>query len=472
MRYKDNYAYPFYFIFAFCIIFSALAAKADDISPQTSNGPGAVVYISNIEIYGELVTRPEVLKRFIVFEAGDPLDTSAIRITRGNLIRTQLFQKVDILTHMREDGAHIFIILKEAVRLSLNYSGQYGTHKYGNDKLWWSVHLNAGLSNFRGQLEELSFGVSFWEYRGLSAYWHKPFLSTPYFIRAGAAISAYPDERLPLDYRDISARMTAGRYIGRYSQISLSAIPVHRNRTLKEKFVIIDDTLVIPLVIGRDIYEAFGVLGVVNDLRSSRFDPQSGWFLRTEISTNRLYYDQTLPFWQLRNEFRYYQPLFFDDMAVLRISATLRDGDAGTYHRLLYGDAGQIRGYNSKALGWRFVANSSVLASVKYHKPVWRAQAARMPLVNTVYSGVNELSYRIDAALIADYARLYNNPQGILHLKGPWQSGTGLGGGIRVVIPEIKISGCADLVYGRRDVKKGSGHEWKPVLHGYLDMFY
>jgi outer membrane protein assembly factor BamA len=434
------------------------------------------IYIRSVEIIGNSTTHPEVFNRFVTFKVGDVLDVSALAATRNNLIKTQLYDKVDILPNMREDGVYVFIILKEAVRQNFRYSGEYGTHIHGDKELWWSIHLDANLSNFRGRLEELSGGVSFWEHRGVRASWHKPLLSTPYFIGTAASISVYPDEWLPIDYRDISARMTVGRYIGKYSQVSLSAIPIQRRREIKEEILLIRDTIVIPLSSTPDIYEAFGVLGLVNDLRNRRFDPQSGWFLRNEVRTNRLYYDLTEPFFQYRNDFRFYQPLLFDDMMVLRFSMTLRDRDAGYYHRLLYGDAGQVRGYNQKELGWGFTANSSVLMSAKYHKPIWKAQPVGVPLLNTMYSNVQKISYRIDATLIADYARIYSDPQGALLFKGHNQEAAGLGGGIRVVFPEIRQSGCIDFVYGRHDKinKDGdrNGYEWKPVLHVYFDLFY
>jgi len=461
-----------FFIVIITFILSAGAVKnsyADDTIPQSSNNnTDTTVYIRAIEIHGNVTTRSEVLNQFITFKVGDELDLTALTAARINLVKTHLYDKVDIFPNMREDGAYVFIILKEAVRQSISYGGEYGTHKYGERNLWWSVHLDAGLSNFRGRLEDISGGVSFWEHRGVRASWHKPLLSTPYFIGAAAAVAVYPDEWLTIDYRDISARVTAGRYIGKYSHISISAIPIQRCRSWTN-----DLARIAPLP---DIYEAFGVAGFVNDLRSSRFDPRSGWFLRNEIRTNRLYYDLTEPFVQYRNDFRFYQPMLFDDVAALRLSMTLRDRDAGHYHRLLYGDAGHIRGYSQKELGWDFVTNSSILMSVKYHKPIWKSHPVKVPLINAVYTGVQKISYRIDAALIADYARLYGDPHGALIFKGPMQDAAGLGGGMRVVFPEIRQSGCIDLVYGRHDKISENGdrkgYTWKPVLHVYFDIFY
>jgi len=460
----------------FFIIITIILLYAGTAANSLANDNDTVIYIRAIEIHGNSTTHPEVLNRFITFKAGDTLDITALAVTRGKLIKTQLYDRVDVFPNMREDGAYVFIILKEAVRQNFSYGGEYGTHIHGDKELWWSIHLDAGLSNFRGRLEELSGGVSFWEHRGVRASWHKPLLSTPYFIGTAASISVYPDEWLPIDYRDISARMTVGRYIGKYSQVSLSGIPIQRHRDIKKEILLVRDTVVIPLSSVPDIYEAFGVLGFANDLRSRRFDPQRGWYLRNEIRTNRLYYDLTKPFFQYKNDFRFYQPLLFDDMIALRFSMTLRDRNAGHYHRLLYGDAGHVRGYNQKELGWEFTANSSVLMSAKYHKPVWKAPPLNMPLINTVYNSVQEISYRIDAALIADYARIYSDPQGALLFKGHKQEAAGLGGGVRIVIPEIRQSGCIDLVYGRHDKKNEdgdrSGYEWKPVLHIYLDLFY
>ena len=434
----------------------------------TPNAPVPTIPIANIEIHGNNTTRPEILNHFITFQKGEPLDTAKLRQTRANLLATKLYTKVDIFSHTREDGAHVFIILKESVRLQLAYGGEYSTRKHGRKELWYGVNAEAGIDNFRGRHEEFWFGVGAWERRSLYLSWYKPFLSTPYDITIGTGISAYPDYMLPIDYTDLYARASIGRKTGDYSRLSIGAIPVYRYREIVESAL--DSTTVILPSFRNEIYEAFGTLGYTIDRRSARFDPKSGWYYAAQLRTNHLYSGLNIPYFQLSNEFRGYRSFSGGDMAALRLRLTLRDRDAGAYHRLTYGGTGEIRGYSDDALGWQFVANSSLLASAKFHKQIYKTPRVPFPLVNVVFAGAGDISFRFDATFIADYARLAHEPQGILTFGGPWQDGMGIGFGTRIVVPEIRQSGCIDLVFGRIDNDEGS--QWAPALHLYLDLFF
>jgi outer membrane protein assembly factor BamA len=461
-------------------------------SPPTVLTTDSAIYIAGIEIYGSdtaspetaerfrgfgikingrIATRPETFALFLSFKIGDTLDIGKLDETRARLLRTQLYRDVKIFHHIREDGAHIFIVLEEAVRLGLGYGMTYSTRKYGRDDFWYYPNINATLYNFRGRMEEFWIGASVWTHRSLDLSWTKPFLSTPYYISAGAGVAAYPDEALPIDYLDVYAKMTAGRNLTANTRASVSAIPVYRHKYIVESARDSARADVDSLLPG-GFYELFGAVSLISDFRPARFDPQSGWYMSNEIRTNRLYNGINAPFFQFRNETRLYLPLLFDDMAALRFALTLRDTDAGEYHRLSYGSAGSIRGYYEKALGWQFVANSSLLASLKYHKPVLESSAFPLPAVNAVFRGVKEVSYRFDATLIADFALLYEEPLGVLTFSGARQYGLGLGFGTRLLIPEIRQSGCIDLVFGKMDLIGDGRTGWKPTLHIYLDLFF
>lgn len=437
-------------------------------SPKQSQG---IKYIRGIEIYGNVTTRPEILRYYFAFDTGEVLDTSKLRITRANLLATQLYEKVDIFPHFREDGAHVFLILKESVRLDIGYGIEYSTRKYGESILWYSVHVDAAVNNFRGRMETFWFGVSAFERLGFDLSWHKPFLPTPYYMTLSAGVSEYPDDALPLDYIDTYGKLSVGRKVLANSRVFVSAMPIYRYRSI----VYPDTGIAFPK--RHDFFEAFAVIGFATDRRSARFDPKSGWLLNTQLTTNHPYRGVNVPFFQSTNEFRYYLPLA-NDITAFRVLLTLRDTAAGEYHRLSYGSAGDIRGYANKALGWNFSAQSSVLASVKYHKPLYTTPELPMPLVNALFKGVNNLSFRIDGTLIADAAMLYSDPLGALTQHGlgdstKTQPGLAFGFGTRIVVPRVRQSGCIDLVFGRTETKPlSNNYQWEPALHLYLDLFY
>jgi len=455
-------------LFAICGLITAAA------EPPPSGD--TTVFIRGIEIYGNVTTRPEILQIFFDFAVGDTLDTAKLAATRARLLRTELYEKVDIFPHMRDGGAHIFIVLKEAVRVSLNGGASYYTYRHGREDLWFTVDADAVLYNFRGRLEEISLGGALWDKRSASLYWYKPFLSVPYYISAAAGVSHYPDEALPVNYLDAAVKTVVGRNAGRHSQAYISVTPIYRHRSIVESKLEIPDSIDfrdrIDFIEKSNFYEVFGAAGFVTDFRARRFDPRSGWLLNSEIRTNYPYKGVNTPFVQLRSEYRRYQPLLFDDVAALRVVLTLRDTYADAYHRLTYGSTGSLRGYYEQALGWRFTANSSILASIKYHKPLWKTPPLPFPVLGAVYGGRNEITYRIDATLIADYALLFHEPVGALTFSGSRESGIGLGFGTRIAVPEIRQSGCIDFVFGRREDADSGGVAWKPMLHIYFDLFY
>jgi len=432
------------------------------------------VYIRGIEVYGNVTTRPEILRHYFAFDTGEILDTAKLRLTRANLLATQLYEKVDIFPRMREDGAHVFIVMKESVRLDLGYGFDYSTRRYGEAHLWYGANIDAAINNFRGRMETFWFGVSAWEHRGLDFSWHKPFLPTPYYITLSAGVSEYPDESLPLNYSDAYGKLAVGRKVFSNSRIFVSAAPTYRYRSNVGSGDTPHDSGAVEIAFPnmKEFFEAFATVGFVVDRRSARFDPKHGWLLSAQLSTNRLYNGVNIRFFQSTSEFRYYVPVpLSDDVAAFRVQLTLRDTDAGIYHRLSYGSNGEIRGYANDALGWDFSTQSSILASVKYHKPLYATPELPIPLINALFTGVNNLSFRIDATLIADAAMLYREPLGALTQRGRTQPGLAFGFGTRILAPRIRQSGCIDLVFGRTETD-GGGYEWEPTLHLYLDLFY
>jgi outer membrane protein assembly factor BamA len=437
-------------------------------SAQPPPAPTTAI-IRGIEVYGNVTTRPEILRHYFAFDTGEVLDTSKLLATRANLLATQLYEKVDIFPHLREDGAHIFLILKEAVRLDLWYGVEYSTRKYGESELWYCAHLGAAINNFRGRMETFWFEVSALERFGLDFSWYKPFLPTPYYAVLSTGIAGYPDNALPVDYTDLYGKLTVGRNIFARSRIFAGLMPIYRHRGILAAGAA-DSLSGIAFPDMGGFFEAFATAGFATDRRSARFDPQSGWLLTWQLSTNRPHNGVNAKFFQSTGEFRGYVPQA-GDVAAFRLLLTLRDADAGAYHRLSYGGAGQIRGYANDALGWNFSAQSSILASVKYYKPLYNTPELPAPLVSSLFTGVNRLAFRLDAAFIADAAMLYREPQGALTQRGETQPGLAFGFGTRILAPRIRQSGCIDLVFGYTETE-GGGREWKPALHIYLDFFY
>ncbi|KMQ49568.1 hypothetical protein CHISP_3526 [Chitinispirillum alkaliphilum] len=406
-----------------------------------------------------------------------PFDSSVIETARKNLRRTGLFSKIDIVYLSKDTGVDIYLFLREAPALLLSdIGGELYSHKYGEQDLWWRMRFGFTHNNFRGLMERLSVNVSFWEWRSLGAYWHKPVINTPYFLGLGSYWAQYPYDIYDHDYQDISARITAGRQLSANSRIGLSIVPTFRRRHSRDT---LDNLKEIPETLKTydttDFYEAFALIGLVFDNRSNRFDPENGYYSYSEIKTNLLYPGINRNLIQFSNDFRFYFPgISTDHKLALRLNTVLRYGDAGTYHRLLYGGDGQVRGYYKKKLGLTFVANNSLILSSEYRFPIWHAPEMYFPLINLMYSGINVLSWRLDGAVFFDYVRMWPNLTEIFSKNGKTETGRGFGAGLRVMFPAIQTSGCIDIAFGERRSEDNNSKRftWPPITHLYLNMHF
>jgi hypothetical protein len=128
-----------------------------------------------------------------------------------------------------------------------------------------------------------------------------------------------------------------------------------------------------------------------------------------------------------------------------------------------------MRGYHDKALGWNFVTNSSVFASLNYTKPVWQTPPLDIPFLESIYKNAKLVTVRFDASLIMVYVRLFDKPLGPLALESETQDGLGLGFGIRTSFLELRQSGNVELIFGKTERQNHTGFDWKPFLHFSLE---
>ncbi len=429
--------------------------------------------IRSIHIHGVQRTDTSTIQLLSGLITGTPFDTVETDSAKAKLLRIGRFSKADIVKVFKDEGVDIYLFLEElpSIRLS-DIGGELYSRKYGEQDRWWRMRVGITDENFRGRMERLTFNFSFWEWRSLGAFWSKPILTTPYFIGLGSSIARYPYDIRNYDYRDITARITAGRQLNHSARIALSIIPTQRTRIGRAPGISESGS---PAPDTTTFYEAFTILGLVNDHRSRRFDPDKGYFVSTALRTNTLYQGLNNPLWQLSNDINLYIPGFFPDHKfAFRLYNVLRATDAGSYHRILYGGDGQVRGYHTKQIGWNHIANNSALFSAEYRFAIWNAPEMYLPLINLMFTGTNVVSWRLDGALFFDYARMWPAIKDIFSTEGRVETARGFGAGLRVLFPAIQTSGCLDIAFGE---KKGDGESEKsfslpPMAHLYLNLHF
>jgi outer membrane protein assembly factor BamA len=440
-----------------------LTVNADTLAPPRADS--ALVpsqKIVEINYCGNHVTKPIMLRIYLGIDTGEVYDSALIAAGKKRLMDTYLFSKVEVLRLQKLDGVHVFVLVTEFFYWMPTGSFDLFRGMYGDDNtLWWRMRLGLSLLNFRGLFETFSVATSFWQDKGLSLSWSKPFVPSPYFFSAGISGDQSPDLSFPRRLTVGMARVTVGRRFFGNSKSFLSIIPTY-NRI---------DSLAGP---DRRIEygEVMSQLGWVTDRKNRSYDPTDGWQGITSLSTNVLYPGTNYKYLQWNNDLRLYHRGFFSqDRFASRMQLVLRSNDAGPYKGLYIGGESTVRGWATDALGRDSVMNDFATVSGEYRFPLWPTPSFDLPVLCDYAPSLKNFYLRADGALILDAGQIWR------YLPSPFgvhQDAAGVGVGLRIMAPTLLRAACADLVWPIRphDNPVGIWYSKTPGYHLYLDMYY
>jgi outer membrane protein assembly factor BamA len=416
-------------------------------------------------------------------DTGMVYDSNSIRMAKKRILRMGLFSKTEILSVAKEYGCDLYVIVKEKGYLSIPLPGIYQySRKYGQAEQWFFGDAGVDLNNFGGRMERLRVTLRAWEWRTLGVSWTKPVLPTPYFFGIGVYGDQRPDENCTFNRSDLSSRLSFGADVFDNSKIGISASPMLRRTvwfdTLGMGLAGIEHGIQYPIdTLLLNYYQAYGSIGWSTDRRESPFDPSKGWILGLDTRSNYLYYGGNTPYVQQTNIFTFYYPGFFSsDKFAGRIVTTIRDKNAGYLNRLGIGGDGSVRGYgrNVIGLGLPEIPNNCFLVSAEYRFTLFTLFPIPVPLSSIVSPFIGSqktLTPRIDGALIADYGRIAPRISDLVSSNGNrYESGTGIGFGLRIVEPVLQMCGCVDVVFA--DIVSTGDFDLYPIpgVHLYTNL--
>jgi outer membrane protein assembly factor BamA len=422
--------------------------------------------IAHIYFDGNRVTKESTIRPYLRIDTGMVYDSNSIRMAKKRLLRMGLFSKAEILPVIKEYGCDLYVKVFEKGYLSIPLPGIYQYfHKYGKEERWIFGDAGVGFSNFGGRMERLSVMARVWDWRTLGISWAKPVLPTPYFFGLGIYADQRPDEFFPFDRTDLSGRVSFGANLYTYSRISINVSPMFRRAAWH------DSTGT------DDFYQAYGSIGWSTDRRETQFDPSKGWYLGLDTRSNYLYFGDNTPYIQQTGSFTIYHPGFFSkDKFACRFVATVRDKNAGYLNRLGIGGEGSVRGYDRNVIGLRLaeIPNNSFIVSTEYRFTLFTLFSIPVPfseLISPFIGSYSTLTPRIDAALIADYGRIAPRLSDLASSNGTrFQSGTGIGFGLRFMEPILQMCGCIDVVWA--DIVSTRDFDLYPIpaIHMYTNL--
>lgn len=446
------------------LLISCAGAAPDALSHTPPSPQGK--QIAHIYFNGNHVTKESTLRCFLRLDTGMVYDSIVAHDAKKRLMRTGLFSKVNILTVVKKHGCDLYLVVHEKGYLHIPLPGIYQyPRKYGKDDRWFFGDAGFTIDNFGGHMERLRVSLRAWEWRTLGIGWTKPLLPSRYFFGIGVFGDQRPDEFFPFDRTDVSGGFAFGANLLSSSKIFLNASPMFRQAAWHDSAG--------PL----DYYQAYGSINWSTDFRESQFDPSKGWILGISTLSNYLYYHGNTPYIQQRGSFTFYYPGLFDnDKFAYRIVATVRDKNAGYLNRLGIGGEGSVRGYgrNVIGIGLPAIPNNSIIVSAEYRFSLYTFFPIPVPfssIVSPFIGSHKTLSPRIDGALIVDYGRIAPRISDLASRDGSrYESGTGLGFGLRVLEPVLQMCGCIDVVFA--DIIRTKAFDLYPVpgVHLYTNL--
>lgn len=421
--------------------------------------------IVDIHIYGNKVTKENIIRMYLRIQNGDTLDSLNFATAKKRLLRSKLFSKVNLFTMKKKDGVHLYVVVTEHFYIIPDAGGSYYTRKYNNQQLWFRVSASLAHRNLGGRGEEAKIAVAFWDSRGLSLSWTKPLLPSDFYLSSSLAMDFTPDQVKKYNTIQASGKLVIGKDLFDNSRIAFGLFPYWN----KQQWI--DSTFYIKTL------ELYTAIGWVTDRRNHLFNPSKGSYFYTDIRFNHLYHKGTTrPYFQTISELRLFHPGFFkEDVFATRLGMTLRDNDAGPIHYLGLGGTKTIRGYANQIVGASLKGNNTLNISCEYRFPLFRLPLLTIPILSSYDNRFESLDIRVHGALIADFGRIGNTTFDLFNPKAQnAQSGSGLGGGIRVLAPDLETNGCIDVVFPQLYwLPRGTLRYWpRPEMHLYLNFPY
>jgi outer membrane protein assembly factor BamA len=365
----------------------------------------------------------------------------------------------------KNDGVHLYVVVTEHFYIIPDAGGSYYTRKYNNPELWFRVNASLAHRNFGGRGEEIKAAVSFWDSRGLLLSWTKPLLPSDFYLSSALAMDVTPSLEKHYNFIQGSGKLVAGKDLFDNSKIAIGLFPSWNKQQWIDSTVDIRTT------------ELYSVIGWVTDRRNHLFNPSQGLYFYADVGCNHLYHKgRTRPYFQTTSELRLFHPgIFKENVFAARLGMTLRDNDAGPIHYLGLGGVKSIRGYPNQIVGFPLKGNNTFNIDCEYRFPLFRLPLLTIPILSSYDNRFESLDIRIHGALIADFGRIGNTTSDLFNPKAHnVQSGSGLGGGIRVLAPDLETNGCIDVVFGQEFwLPRGVLRYWPyPEVHLYLNFPY
>ncbi len=333
---------------------------------------GPKVYVRNIFLDGNFITKDYVIKREFEIKEGDPFYLRKVRETQAEIFRLGFFSDVnlDVLPAGPPDKTDIVFVVTEQktgmASIGAGYSSQDGI----------VGKLKVSQDNFLGRGQKLSI---MWEFGGRKQNYRIDFRE-PWLFNTPTPFSAsifntirtrsFVTDDISGNYKEQRSGGSIG--LGRhftneftgFLKYSLEQVRIHN----------VCDDIKYEIPESRDITSSI-TPSVSYDTRDYPFNPSKGYFVRLSNQIAGGIFGGDVNFMKLELDATYFQPLFWRFVGVLNLDAGAAFAFSDTdnipvYERFNVGGAESIRGYDWGQVGQRGGGNYKLVGNIEIKFPI------------------------------------------------------------------------------------------------------
>lgn len=312
---------------------------------------GRQLIVEGIEIEGNSKTRPQVISRYLVLEAGSPITSEALLVSKQRLIATQFFKQADVYTRPGSQKGKVVVVVEVEERKWPYYRFEGG---HGDLDGWYVAPVGFCFDNFAGRGHQLD-----WKWKIGSRISRDDFhYRHPYMMDGAGALDVQLFEEDQHFFHfihgdEVEERVKSSGIIaqlsgtgGRYRHAFIAV----RNQHYRPAFHSRLDSLFHDDF--RDSQIAALVLGLQGDTRDNDRYPLKGLWGRL---SGELALGSEANFPKIEADIRFYRRMSKRNVFALRLHGGYVGEDAPFYERFYLGGPYSLRGYPTARLtpiGW------------------------------------------------------------------------------------------------------------------------
>lgn len=340
----------------------------------------------------------------------------------------------------------------------------YGT-RYGDNVFpWIRVYLAGTIENLAGTDQRLTIHGSLVRVRHLGLRWELPLHNNTYLttgILAGSHPSIFDDWHAK---QHIAGRIEIGKKLGPHHSISAELVPHYWNYDLLD------------LDYSQEFNELNSSITLKSDFRDRVFNPRRGLFFTQSFTGNPIsgYSEpesgKKVHYFGGTSDLRgYFSPNDGKITLALQAKAELiYRGELNRFDRRYLGGNETVRGFESGAFGNDIIYKNRGTAGAECRFPLFSVKGINLSFLSWYDPSMKCLPFDVTGVVFVNGGHLWKDLENVFNTSEPHHSAAGVGTGIRVLFPTLKISTSGD--FGWPIYSPDSFKSKMPVLHGYLNF--